>query len=130
MSSYRKSHITNIVSWWLPMMIMINQSWWRNYHSVEFDFSSLFLSNHNSQKIIQKDFQWTLCIVSSYDGETINTVIIQYYTVIFRIWRKGLVFKASSVAFNQTRRYNKRILRKGYSVPWDFACIENYKLNA
>ena len=26
------------------------------------------------------------------------------------------------------RWYNKRILRKGYSVPWDFSWIENYKL--
>ena len=24
--------------------------------------------------------------------------------------------------------YNKRILRKGYSVPWDFLWTENYKL--
>ena len=46
-----------------------------------------------------------------------------------RIWRKGLVCKASSVASNQTRWYNKRILVKGYSVPRDFSWIENYNLN-
>ena len=46
-----------------------------------------------------------------------------------RVWRKGLVFKASSFAFNQTRWYNKRILRKSYLVPQDFSWIENYKLN-
>ena len=36
--------------------------------------------------------------------------------------------KASSVASNQTRWYNKRILRKSYSIPRDFSWIENYKL--
>ena len=50
-----------------------------------------------------------------------------------RIWRKGLVCKSSSVASNQviwqTRWYNKRILIKDYSVPWDFSWIENYKLS-
>ena len=49
-----------------------------------------------------------------------------------RIWRKGLVSKSSSVMSNQvlqqTRWYNKRILKKGYSVPRDFSWIENYKL--
>ena len=49
-----------------------------------------------------------------------------------RIWCKGLVCKSSSVAsiqvIWQTRRHNKRILRKGYSVPQDFSWIENYKL--
>ena len=36
--------------------------------------------------------------------------------------------KASSVASNQIRWYNKRILRKSYSIPRDFSWIENYKL--
>ena len=48
------------------------------------------------------------------------------------IWRTGLFWKSSSVASNQvieqTRWYNKGILRKGYSVPRDFSWIENYKL--
>ena len=30
--------------------------------------------------------------------------------------------------YNKTRWSNKRILIKGYSVPWDFSWIENYKL--
>ena len=47
---------------------------------------------------------------------------------MFRICRKSLVCKASSVASHQTRWHNKRILRKGYSVPRDFSWIENYKL--
>ena len=38
-----------------------------------------------------------------------------------RIWCKGLVCKASSVASHQTRWYNKRILRTR-----DFSWIENY----
>ena len=29
----------------------------------------------------------------------------------------------SSVAYNQARRYNKKKLRKGYSVPWNFSYI-------
>ena len=37
-----------------------------------------------------------------------------------KIWHKGLVYKTSSVASNQTRWYKKRFLRKGYSVPRDF----------
>ena len=49
------------------------------------------------------------------------------------IGRKSLVCKSSNVASNQviwqTRWYNKRILKKGYSVPRDFSWIENYKLN-
>ena len=49
-----------------------------------------------------------------------------------RIWRKGLVCKSSSFASNQvikqTMWYNKRILRKGYSVPRYFSWNENYKL--
>ena len=49
-----------------------------------------------------------------------------------RIWRKDLVCKSSRVASNQmiqrTRWYNKRILRKGYSVPPDFSWTENCKL--
>ena len=43
-------------------------------------------------------------------------------------WHKILVCKASSVVSHQTRWYNKRILRKGYSVLRDFSWIENYKL--
>ena len=47
-----------------------------------------------------------------------------------RIW--CLVCKSSSVASNQviqqTRWYNKRISRKGYSVPRDLSWIKNYKL--
>ena len=46
-----------------------------------------------------------------------------------RIWRKGLVFKEYSVASNQTRWYNNRILRTVCSVPWDVSWIQNYKLN-
>ena len=42
-----------------------------------------------------------------------------------RSWLKGLVCKASSVASQQTRWYNKRMFRKGYSVPRDFSWIEN-----
>ena len=49
------------------------------------------------------------------------------------ILRKGLVCKSSTVASNQviqqTTWYNKRILRKGYSIPWDFSSIENYQLH-
>ena len=37
-----------------------------------------------------------------------------------RIWRKDLFFKASSVASHQTRWYNKKRIRKGYSVPRTF----------
>ena len=40
----------------------------------------------------------------------------------------GLVCIASSIASHQTRRHNKRISIKGYSVPRDFSWIENYKL--
>ena len=50
----------------------------------------------------------------------------------YRILRKGLIYKSSSVASNQmiykTRWYNKRIFIKGYSVPREFSWIENYKL--
>ena len=50
----------------------------------------------------------------------------------YRILRKGLICKSSSVASNQmiyeTRWYNKRIFIKGYSVPREFSWIENYKL--
>ena len=41
---------------------------------------------------------------------------------------KERLYKTSNVASNQTRWYNKRILRKSYSVPWDVSWIENYKL--
>ena len=50
------------------------------------------------------------------------------YRINNRIWLKGLVCKASSVAFRQSRWYNKIILTKGYSVPRDFSWTENYKL--
>ena len=43
------------------------------------------------------------------------------------IWCKSLVCKSSSVAFYQTRWCNKRILRKGYSVPTGF--LMDWKLN-
>ena len=36
---------------------------------------------------------------------------------------------ASHPVLCRIRWYNKRILRKGYSVPWDFSWIENHKLN-
>ena len=63
-----------------------------------------------------------------------NKAVCNFWTTKFlfrrnnRIWRKGLVCKASSVPSNQTRWYNKRILRKGYSIPRDFLWIENYKV--
>ena len=40
-----------------------------------------------------------------------------------KVWHKGLVWKASNVASHQTRWYNKRILRKSYSVPREFSWI-------
>ena len=66
------------------------------------------------------------------------------YSKLCNPWRQFVVFellshcfeerigfdvcKASSVASNQTSWYNKRTLRKEYSVPRDFSWIENYKL--
>ena len=35
---------------------------------------------------------------------------------------------ASTISSHQTRWYNKRMLRKGYSAPRNFSWIENYKL--
>ena len=45
-----------------------------------------------------------------------------------RNWCKGLVSKVPSVVSNQTSWYNKRTLRKSYSVPREFSWIENYIL--
>ena len=49
-----------------------------------------------------------------------------------RTWRKCLVYKSSSVEFNQvilqTRWHSKIISKKGYLIPRDFSWTENYKL--
>ena len=47
-----------------------------------------------------------------------------------RIWHKGLACVSSSIKSYQTKWYNKRILRKGYSFSRDFSWIENSKLKS
>ena len=47
-----------------------------------------------------------------------------------RTWHKVLAYMSSCIASYQTRWYNKRILRKGYSFSGDFPWIKNYKLKS
>ena len=65
----------------------------------------------------------TLCIVTVCN--------LQITKLLFRrnnmIWRKRIVCKASGVASDHTRWYNKRILRNSYSFPRDLK-ITNWKL--
>ena len=45
-----------------------------------------------------------------------------------KIWKIDLVYKTSSFVSHQIKWHNKRISIKGFSIPRDFSCIENYKL--
>ena len=68
---------------------------------------------------------------STFRGWTISVCSFSTSKLLFRrnkkIWRKGILFKASSVASHQTMWYIRRMLTKGYSVPRDFSWVENYK---
>ena len=80
-----------------------------------------------------------ICLCTCFMRDLVAAVFLEgglYQFVVFykpffqrnnRIWCKGLIFKAPSVASHQTRWYNQKNVNK-MPVPQDFSWIENYKL--
>ena len=94
------------------------------------------IQTHN-HLVCKRTLNLWLMVECSFENEVVvsSNLVVQIPNsvtkLLFRrkntIWRKGLVCKSYSAVSNlviqQTRWYNKRILRKGYSVPQDFSWI-------
>ena len=67
----------------------------------------------------------------SYKKESLQRYLAPQQFIIFKplsfIFEETIGFDVKA-SFNQTRWYNKTILRKGHSVSQDFSWAENYKL--